>query len=281
MKMEAAKQCKKWIADDMINVEYLHSDKSNKKANNAALVVSTSANVYLVFRGAKLTSKANWIHQNFKGKRRGNFAIMGEIKGNVHSGFYDAQESVWTQIQLLEDFDALFRPQSGQRKRNLYIAGHSLGGAMAIITAARLVHEHKVKRMDGVYTFGSPGLFDRVATAQYRKHPVLKGRTFRVKYKKDAVPKSLSIRFFNPGASIRLTERDGMSVEVRRRHDADRFAEITGQRVSIPLPGADVLRAGDAAIKAVKAHRMRDSYLATIDFMADQAGAGARPGHVL
>lgn len=40
-------------------------------------------------------------------------------------------------------------------KRKLYIAGHSLGGALATVATARLIYEDKMN-VAGVYTIGSP-----------------------------------------------------------------------------------------------------------------------------
>lgn len=264
---KAVRECKKWIAEDPLSVEYVHSDKDNKNADNAALIVSTSTCVYLIFRGT--VSKTNW-RQNFHMPPRAFRISSDDVPaGKVHGGFLDAHNSLWTKLAGID----CLRPQNGPEQRSVYVSGHSLGGAMAIITAARLVKDRGVKRIDGVYTFGSPGMFDHVATAQYREHPVLKGRTFRVKYKRDAVPKLLSMVYSSPGAPVRLTERDGMTVEARRRHDTRRLAE----GVSSVHPVSWIMLTGAETVKTVKAHHMRESYLATIDFMADQAEGGALP----
>lgn len=98
---------------------------------------------------------------------------------------------------------------------------------MAVITAARLVNELDVKRIDGVYTFGCPDLFDSYAAKRYREHPVLKGRTFRVEYENDAVPRifqKFRLYFDHPGdTSIQL--RAPRKSLFARRHPIKSYVE--------------------------------------------------------
>ncbi len=206
------RRCKSFIPGGMLDFDYVCSE--NRKIVNVALVVVSPSSIYLVFRGTMIP--ANWI-QNGKVARR-HFPISSsggeqdDQKGNVHRGFLEAQESLWGGLMAPEFLlrRSLDSPRFGDsRLQNFYIGGHSLGGAMAVITAARLVNELDVKRIDAVYTFGSPGVFDRYATNRYSEHPVLRGRTFRVEYERDLVPKlfrRLRFHFFHPGDSRKLRE---------------------------------------------------------------------------
>lgn len=262
--------CKQWIADpdDELRVQYVHSDDEN--ADNAALIVVSSASIYLVFRGT--VSWTNW-RQNFNLTARAFPNSSGgtdESAGEVHGGFYAAQDSLWKKLNDPKSLlsRALVEPLKIHResRRGVYIAGHSLGGAMAIITAARLVREKEVERIDGVYTFGGPALFDSTAAGQYDDDPKLMGRTFRVEYEGDQVVDSLALlRFFHPGVSIRLSERDGKTVE---------------ERVEYVPYFADILRNGSPSkflLTGAKAHGMSKSYLATVHLMAQRAETIARP----
>jgi len=67
--------------------------------------------------------------------------------GQVHAGFKGEVDKLWADIRV-----SLGR-KSG---RNIYICGHSLGGAMATICASRLKSETKKGRVEGLYTYGSP-----------------------------------------------------------------------------------------------------------------------------
>ena len=261
-KKTLAEECKKWIADDKLQADFVPSDKDDPTSDNAALVVVTSATIYLVFRGTVPTSRINWI-QNCTCTRHQLPISSGEHDrydqgGKVHKGFYLAQKSLWGKLIDDENLFArsLFGPESNAPWRgNLYIGGHSLGGAMAIITAARLASEQNVKRIDGVYTFGSPDLFDHYAIRQYSEHPVLIGKTFRVENDGDIVTNILAscCGFLHPGTSIRIRERDGRTVPGRCRDDA----------CCVPR-----CRTCCSVFTCMKAHRVGKSYMPTAFSMA-------------
>ena len=97
--------------------------------------------------------------------------------GKVHRGFNTALESV------AEQLDAAIHPEDPRR---LWITGHSLGGALAMLFALRL----KIRRgreVAGVYTFGQPRLGNIPFSLGY--DDALKARTFRVVHAEDIVPR--------------------------------------------------------------------------------------------
>jgi hypothetical protein len=68
----------------------------------------------------------------------------------VHKGFWNAVDSLWPQLpQALQDLLA------SDPLPKLYITGHSKGGAMAAITAARLFFEENIVA-SGVYLYAAP-----------------------------------------------------------------------------------------------------------------------------
>lgn len=84
-------------------------------------------------------------------------------QGKVHKGFQKALESIWP--QLIKKID---------KNTRLFVAGHSLGGAMAILAAHQLTLENYT--VAGVYTYGSP----RVGNRDFKKayDELLKDKTF-------------------------------------------------------------------------------------------------------
>ena len=67
--------------------------------------------------------------------------------GQVHAGFKGEVDKLWADIKV-----SLGRKSS----RDIYVCGHSLGGAMATICASRLISDVKKINVESLYTYGSP-----------------------------------------------------------------------------------------------------------------------------
>jgi triacylglycerol lipase len=74
------------------------------------------------------------------------------IRGNVHEGFANAFSSLWQGIQ-----DAVKFFQTGTK--SLWITGHSLGGALAVMAAAAFTFEKRLP-FNGLYNYGQPRVGD-------------------------------------------------------------------------------------------------------------------------
>ena len=78
--------------------------------------------------------------------------------GRVHAGFNRALDSVWDQImQIVSTVKTHNQP--------IWITGHSLGAALAVLTAARLsylINQPEQPQINGLYTFGQPRVGDAV-----------------------------------------------------------------------------------------------------------------------
>ncbi|WP_437710593.1 lipase family protein [Sorangium sp. So ce448] len=73
----------------------------------------------------------------------------------------------------------------------LYITGHSLGGAMAVIAAALIESDHELTglrdKLRGVYTFGQPMVGDRTFAEEHKN--TIGRKLFRHVYAHDIVPR--------------------------------------------------------------------------------------------
>lgn len=127
------------------------------KDGTQAILVRGKSFLGLAFRGTEATS--------IKDIKADAKATPAEDKGGgrVHSGFKHAFEKVAYDVQKVLDQDEF-------KTLPLFIAGHSLGGAVATVAAKRLSHKGGIA---ACYTFGAPRVGDdewifRIKTPVYR-----------------------------------------------------------------------------------------------------------------
>jgi len=148
--------------------------------------------VILCYRGTEPANLGNWLGDADVGAHT---IDVGGARLAVHSGF-DRNVSA-TRWPILELLRAAARSESiglpGARVEQpleaLYVAGHSLGGAMAVLFALRLAGSEDGRDLDSrvraIYTFGQP-----LATGgplPERARPVAR-RLFRHVHARDVVP---------------------------------------------------------------------------------------------
>eukprot|EP01039_Chlorochromonas_danica_P000228 gene229-246_t len=138
-------------------VGYLPSDKS----------------IYVVYRGSQ--SVRNWITNLDAWKT--SYTSYPECNCEVHKGFYLAEQSVISQVvhhvqQLKTNFPSY----------SIKLTGHSLGGALAQLTAMDLFKASLIPA--SVYTFGQP----RTGDKEYSHFSSPKFPTWRLTHHKDMVP---------------------------------------------------------------------------------------------
>ena len=122
---------------------------------------------FIVFQGTDPLLLANWVSDfNFLPNRLG-----------IHQGFHEALDVVWGDI-----IKALERTKPIPR---LFIAGHSLGAALATLCANRVVDELGVVP-EAVYGFGMPRVGTPTFAAAYNGK--LGDRTYRLIHGDDIVP---------------------------------------------------------------------------------------------
>jgi triacylglycerol lipase len=97
--------------------------------------------------------------------------------GNVHEGFWESLVGIWDKLER-----AIAARQDGRRA--IWCTGHSLGGALAQLTVARLIQMGRPAQ--GVYTYGSPRCGDARFASQFNRFA--RQRTFRVVNEADIIP---------------------------------------------------------------------------------------------
>jgi len=146
-----------------------------------AFVAAGEQMVLCVFRGTEPLNLVDWALDFDVVPAEVPLPLSRGRKVHIHEGFWRGVNAVWDKHLL----PALQNALAGSTGRFLYFAGHSLGGALAMVAAAR-APEDVLDRVRGVYTMGQP----RVGFADFAEayDRVLLERTFRLANGEDIVP---------------------------------------------------------------------------------------------
>jgi triacylglycerol lipase len=138
-----------------------------------ALVAETDKFVVVAFRGS--TSRRDTRTDLRTRFNVSKIDLEGRVVSvSVHSGFYNAFAKVEGQVRDL---------LNKTKNKPIYLTGHSLGGALALVASAALgISEEFGDRIAAVYTFGAP----RVAQGNFSD--VIKAPHYRVVNSGDIVP---------------------------------------------------------------------------------------------
>lgn len=126
---------------------------------NEVMCAAGDDKLYLAFRGTE-AKVVDWV-QNAEFK-----PVPGELGGAVHSGFHSGLSDLWDEVAGI--VEASGKP--------VVATGHSLGGALATLAAARL--RDTGIEVAAVYTYGQPRVGLRNFRAAYDR--ILADRTYRI-----------------------------------------------------------------------------------------------------
>ena len=170
------------------DIEFMSVTGANKNSAQGALIEHKKF-ICLAFRGTD--EWQDWLD---------NLSALSteEPYGDLHSGFNRSCEDIW---------NPLFGKYQQAHKKNprpLYITGHSLGGGMATIAAAKLAHMDLP--FSGVYTFGQPRAAKRDTARMISKD--CEGRYFRFQNNNDIVTRipARLMNYSHVGQCLYITE---------------------------------------------------------------------------
>jgi triacylglycerol lipase len=141
----------------------------------------------LSFRGSDPLTLPNWITDVVAG-----LVQRADYQGRVHQGFSSVLRRTWGKVEDILN-------EVGEKP--LFLTGHSMGGALAMLTGCRLA---KMGRMPAaIYTFGSPRVGDPVFCSGYSLP------TYRIVNRLDLVPEMpmASLRRLLPATPGFIKER--------------------------------------------------------------------------
>lgn len=151
----------------------------------------------------------------------------GLPEDDIHAGFHAGVKEVWSAI-------AAAVKEAGERK--IWITGHSLGGALAVIAASKMIAP-----FEGVVTFGQPRAGGKLFAQ--RCQTAFGDRHLRVINDQDAVPRvpPFTGGFRHSGAAERIGGAHNMTFESRVETTEDAVRLFTGHDVEIPMAFEDLL----------------------------------------
>ncbi|MEY4979388.1 MAG: hypothetical protein RLZZ352_1658 [Pseudomonadota bacterium] len=133
-------------------------------------IASNSSDIVISFRGT--SSIKDWLTD-----AKLTYTNAPDNQGKVHAGFYEALNHVWSDI-------VSHIKQTQKNAQAIWITGHSLGGALATLAAAKFKLELD-KPIRGIYTFGQPRVGDRSFARVYNAE--LQNLSFRFVNNNDVV----------------------------------------------------------------------------------------------
>ena len=195
----------------LANAAYLNQPDAERVANNLGLpqfewidLTEQFRDLYgfaagcddyavLAFRGT--ANLKDWMTNLNAAPARFSWFFEGAREvGEVHSGFTLAVRHSWEAIANAVD-KVMPRPPaspdlkglSTSAQPTLWLTGHSLGGALAVLCGAAFSMTNTIRLVSGVYTFGQPrvGLFN--FCNNYNQ--LLRSKTFRFVNREDLVPR--------------------------------------------------------------------------------------------
>ena len=150
-------------------IEGILGRKKDKSAP-MGFIARKNGTLYVVFRGTQTPSE--WI-SNMNAVLK-PYEYGGS--GNVHDGFVEIYKSI--RESIMETIG-----KQGNR-RNIYIAGHSLGAAIATLCVKDIGNDDR-NTIKGVYLYGSPRVGDAEYARDYDRN--YKGITYRIVNTSDIV----------------------------------------------------------------------------------------------
>jgi len=142
---------------------------SLRMSQTCGIIAATGKATIVAFAGTDPISIQDWVTD----------FILGRPTGDIHAGFDAAAAAVQDRVhQAVADGIAA--------GRKLFIAGHSLGGAIGFASALRMIEDQALNLREAeVYGFGAPRTLRPGATARYAP---LMNTTYRLVHGNDVVP---------------------------------------------------------------------------------------------
>jgi triacylglycerol lipase len=166
--------------------------------NTQCYVCENDSVVVIAFRGSEAPNSIDgfkdWLLTNAKNflvlpeGRIGTDFVAAGVGARFHRGFMESLEEIWEPL-----FQAIEAVVAKNEDRPLFVTGHSLGGALALLAAWRL--QRQMITVHNVYTFGAPMVGNDVAAKAFEKD--FPNKIYRYVDGGDMVPKLPTMSMFS------------------------------------------------------------------------------------
>ncbi len=128
-----------------------------QRTDTQAFVASSPELIVVAFRGTEPEKLIDWMTD-----------LRADFVDDVHGGFRTALDEVWPEIFAAVErakgprgslVDLARAGSTADAGPGLWLTGHSLGGALAVLAAMRLAEDQQP--VDGLYTYGQPRVGNR------------------------------------------------------------------------------------------------------------------------
>lgn len=194
-----------------------------------AILLSDEKKVIIAFRGSD--EVADW-QINFNRLKNKEFCKNANI--SLHTGFCSYLNNIWNPYNdpkgriEAKGIKAILLSEMGNSSKSLWLTGHSLGGAVAVLAAARCVFFDQFPfEVSGVYTYGQPRVGDLKFAKLYNER--LKSKTFRFVNNNDVVtkiPTWAPLFFFSHVGQIKYLTQDGEIIDFEKLSLWKKWEEI-------------------------------------------------------
>ena len=197
--------------------------------------VSIEDAMVVVFRGTNAAEFDDWIV---------NLRILPVTTddGSLHKGFYEAYQRLKPQLDTI---------LSESKPTHLWITGHSLGGALAIVCAYDLLTDSNGRwQIRGVVTFGQPLLAKPDFANRLGRR--LAGRYVRFVNRSDPVPR-IPPGYVPFGSLVWFTDEG-----IKRTYDQGTERKLSRDARSSTIPKTEIRPMTDDEFRRFKQHLKRD-----------------------
>jgi triacylglycerol lipase len=167
--------CEAWARQNGFDESFDFFSNSTLITDTNGFIAQSATTMLIAFRGTDPTKAIDWFIDFDALQEHGDFR-----GAKVHKGFADALDAVWGAN------DKLPQRLAARGNRAVWITGHSLGGALVELAAAKAALLSGIP-VAGVYTFGQPRVGDE-AFARLMQD-ALGARVFRFINDHDIVPR--------------------------------------------------------------------------------------------